>query len=85
MVRSQPPTSPKTHGDPKGESPQVNANGETYPVGFMIANWAASYAANLLAATLVEAGSNSQNRLRSVRGLQSDGPIKKRKKQKRQV
>jgi len=32
----------------------VNANGETYPVGFMIANWAASYAANILGATLVE-------------------------------
>ena len=34
---------------------QVNVNGETYPVGFMVANWAASYASHILAATLVEA------------------------------
>eukprot|EP00438_Fugacium_kawagutii_P031841 Skav235912 [mRNA] locus=scaffold1747:90007:96798:- [translate_table: standard] len=32
----------------------VNANGETYPVGFLIAAWAASYASNILGATLVE-------------------------------
>ena len=34
----------------------VNENGETYPVGFFISNYAASYAANILVSTLVEAG-----------------------------
>ena len=32
----------------------VNANGETYPVGFYQCSWAASAAANSLAATLVK-------------------------------
>ena len=29
-------------------------NGESYPVGFFVCNWAASLAANLLGATIVE-------------------------------
>ena len=34
---------------------KVNPNGgETYPVGFFISEYAASFAANILAATLVE-------------------------------
>eukprot|EP00435_Cladocopium_sp_Y103_P054212 s328_g17.t1 len=32
----------------------VNVNGETYPVGVFVCNWAASFASNILAATLVE-------------------------------
>jgi hypothetical protein len=32
----------------------MNANGETYPVGFYQCSWAASAAANVLAATLVQ-------------------------------
>ena len=33
---------------------EVNANGETYPVGFFISNWPACFAANIVGATLVE-------------------------------
>jgi len=32
----------------------VNVDGETYPVGFFIGNWAAGYAANVMAAILTE-------------------------------
>lgn len=38
----------------KLEFQQVNVDGETYPVGFFIGNWAAGYAANVMAAILTE-------------------------------
>lgn len=36
------------------EQDQVNPNGETYPVGVFISNWAASFAAQYLGATLIQ-------------------------------
>ena len=33
---------------------EENANGESYPIGIWIPDWAASYAANILVATIVE-------------------------------
>lgn len=45
----------------------MNPNGERYPVGFFQCNWAASAAANVLAATLVEEATiRAVERLRDI-------------------
>ena len=33
---------------------QVNGDGETYPLGFLLGNWAASFSANIMTAILTE-------------------------------